>query len=185
MNLIKLMTVELQKINLHSVNGPALDVSFDEIIRLMWNEQSKIRLDCYLKKKNSKVYQMFTLFFPKKVAKKDLKIIIFLFDCFTTHNLTHIFLMRNETSKIRLDCYFWIQVFQKYIKCLRCFSSKKWQNRILKLTFFCLLAMTVFSTLEIKPCGLGSRILFLFVSRTGTVGWTEPWVKVPKCAIAV
>ena len=60
------------------------------------------------------------------------------------------------------------------------------------------------STLEIKPCGLGSRIwdmeaenynwyplligehldyfLFLFISRTGTVGWTEPWVKLPKCA---
>jgi hypothetical protein len=61
--------------------------------------------------------------------------------------------------------------------------------------------------LEIKPCGLGSRIrdmeaesyngshlligehldyfLFLLVSRTGTVGWTEHWVKVPKCVVAV
>ena len=47
--------------------------------------------------------------------------------------------------------------------------------------------------LEIKPYELGSRIpdmeadlLFLgesLVSRTGAVGWTEPWVKVPKCAL--
>ena len=85
MNLINLMTVELQKINLHSVNGPALDVSFDEIIRLMWNEQSKIRLDCYLKRKK----------------------------------------------------------IQKYIKCLHCFSQKKWRKRILKSLFFCLSIMTV------------------------------------------
>ena len=56
-----------------------------------------------------------------------------------------------------------------------------------------------YNALEIKPCGLGSRIrdmeaecynwspllvntqhldcfLFLLVSRTGTVGWTENWV---------
>ena len=127
---------------------------------MKWAVKNKTGL-LFLKTSFSKVYQMFTLFFPKKVAKKDLKIIIFLFvddDCFMIHNLTHIFLMRNETSKIRLDCYFWIQVFQKYIKCLRCFSSKKWQNRILKLIFFYLLGMTVFSILEIKPCGLGSRI---------------------------
>ena len=52
-----------------------------------------------------------------------------------------------------------------------------------------------FSILEIKPCVLGSRmeaeshnwslISFLgesLVSRTGAAGWTECWVKVPKCA---
>ena len=70
MNLIKLMTVELQKINLHSVNGPALDVSFDEIIRLMWNEQSKIRLDCYLKKNKFKSISNVYIVFPKKSGEK-------------------------------------------------------------------------------------------------------------------
>ena len=55
--------------------------------------------------------------------------------------------------------------------------------------------------LEIKPYRLGSRIRemeadliywwtfrllrFFLVSRTGTVGWTKRWVKVPKCAVAV
>ena len=57
--------------------------------------------------------------------------------------------------------------------------------------------------LEIKPCGLASIIwgwklwlisfigehldyfLFLLVSRTGTVGWTKRWVKVPKCVLAI
>ena len=60
----------------------------------------------------------------------------------------------------------------------------------------------LYSELEIKPFGLGFRIqdmeadliywwtyldyfLFLLVSRIGTVGWTERWVKVPKCAVAV
>ena len=55
---------------------------------------------------------MFTLFFPKKVAKKDLKIIIFLFDCFTTHNLTHIFLI-----EMRLQKSGWIAIFEyKFFK---------------------------------------------------------------------
>ena len=27
--------------------------------------------------------------------------------------------------------------------------------------------------------------LFLLVSRTGTAGWTERWVKVPKCALGI
>ena len=58
---------------------------FDE----KWAFKNKAGL-LFLKTSFSKVYKMFALFFPKKVAKQDLKIIIFLFvdnDCFTTHNL--------------------------------------------------------------------------------------------------
>ena len=60
-----------------------------------------------------------------------------------------------------------------------------------------------YNRLEFKPCRLGSKfkirrlkaitdfiywwtlrlLLFLFVSRTGTVGWTERWV--PKCGLAI
>ena len=53
---------------------------FDE----KWAFKNKASL-LFLKTSFSKVYQMFALFFPKKVAKLDLKIIIFLFvdnDCF-------------------------------------------------------------------------------------------------------
>ena len=116
----------------------------------MRNEPSKIRLDCYFwKRVFPKYIKCLHCFSPKKWRNRILKSLFFCLLIMTVLRPTIwilTFFMRNEPSEIRPDCYFWKQVFQKYMKCLRCFSPEKWRNRILKLLFFCLLAMTVFST---------------------------------------
>ena len=80
------------------------------------------------------------------------------------------------------------------------FPGSKWGERFFKVEFEFIFLQ------KIEPCGLGCRMqdmeakryklisfigihldyfLLLLVSRTGTVGWMERWVKVPKCAISL
>ena len=96
---------------------------------------------------------------------------------------------------------FWIwQPCIKNKQRISCLHSNFLESRCNKLLSF-------YNVLEIKPCRLGSRIsdveaesynwqvsftsghlvyvLFLLVSRTGTVGWTKRWVNVPKCALTI
>ena len=73
---------------------------------------------------------------PKKWRYRILKSLFFCLLVLTVSQSTIwilTFLIKNETSKIRLDCYFQKQVFQKYIKCLHCFSPKKVALQDLKI----------------------------------------------------
>ena len=104
---------------------------FDE----KWAFKNKARL-LFLKTSFSKVYQMFAMFFPKKVAKQDLKIIIFLFvdiDCYTIHNLDPYFFDEKWAFKNKARLLFSKTSFSKVYQMFALFFPKKLTLQDLKI----------------------------------------------------